>query len=506
MKMSFSKLWKFSVISQKSIVMKKLFLIILLISAAFQLKAGDVEFYLDLCRFQNAADQPYIEVYMSIDATSVDFQQVKNKGFQANVNIRMQLKKISGTDTLITYADNYNLLSQFIPDTTAEHTRQAFVEMKRIQLESGEGDYLLEVIMKDKQDEEGLAIVNYYSFEIEKPVEGFAFSDLEFVHSIEKVEEENILTKNGYQIIPFGMNATFVDQDHLGFYVELYHADQLFQDKYFAQASILQGGQALLMYDLMRQKEAAPMDVFSGHFDISKLPSQTYQLQIKIFDPQNPEGESFTKAFFVANSRIEPRLAEYTAQTPGAELFSEYSDDQLTDYIETLIHISTENEIRFAKALTEKEDKQNFLYAFWQKRLSQDKTVEQLWRGHLAALDYVNEQFKSNFREGWQTDRGRVFLKYGIPSDIELYPSESSRLPHEIWKYDRLGAQSQIIFVFLDNDLGSGEYVLIHSNKYGELQNFGWQGMLRNGDTPFPNQEFQRDTYEGNRQLRDIDP
>lgn len=486
--------------------MKKLFLFILLISTFFQLKAGDVEFYLDLCRFQNPEKQPYIEVYMSIDATSVNFSKADKKGFQANVNIRVKLKRITGTDTVITYVDNYNLLSQFMPDTTVEYTHQAFVEMKRIQLEGGEGNYLLEVVMKDNHDEEGVAVVNYYGFEIDKPAEGFAFSDLEFVHSIEKVEEENILTKNGYQIIPFGMNATFVDQDHLTFYVELYHTDQLFKGNYYAQAGILQGGQPLLMYDLMRQKQAAPMDVFSGHFDLSKLPSQTYQLQIKIFNKEDPTGKSFVKTFFVANSRVEARLTEYTMESPGADLFKEYTDEQLTQYVKTLIHISTENEIRFAKALTEREDKQNFLFTFWQKRLFQDKTVEQLWRGHIAALDYINSQFKSNFRKGWETDRGRVFLKYGIPSDLERYPFDSNRLPHQIWKYDRLGAQSQIIFVFLDNDLGTGEYQLIHSNKYGELQNFGWEGMLTTGDTPSPNDESNRDSYEGNRSLRDIDP
>lgn len=486
--------------------MKKLFLIILLGSIFFQLKAGDVEFYLDLCRFQSPQDQPYVEVYMSIDATSVDFRKAKASGFQANVNIRIKLKKITGTDTVITYVDNYNLLSQLIPDTTAEYTRQAFVEMKRIQLEGGKGNYLLEVVMQDNHDEKGMGVVNFYGFEIEEVVAGFSFSDLEFVHSIEQATEENVLTKNGYQIIPFGMNATFVDQDHLGFYVELYHTDKLFEGDYYAQASILQGGLPLLMFDLMRQKQAAAIDVFSGHFDIGILPSQTYQLQVKIFSRENPKGKTLSKTFFVANSRVEPKLAEYTAKSPGADLYNGYTDEQLTYYINTLIHISTENEIRFAKALTEKEDKQNFLYAFWQKRLSQDITVEQLWKGHLAALDYVNDQFKSNFREGWQTDRGRVFLKYGIPSDLERYPFDSNRLPYQVWKYDRLGAQSQILFVFLDNDLGTGEYQLIHSNKYGEIQNFGWERMLETGDTAYPNEEFSRDKYEGNRSLKDIDP
>ncbi len=484
--------------------MKKLFLYVISIICCLQLQAGDVEFYLDLCRFQDPANQPYIEAYMSIDATSVEFVKAEKGGFQASVLIRVKLKKISETDTLITYVDNYNLFSPLIPDTTDEHLRQAFVEMKRIQID--EGNYLLEVIIKDNHDEKAMAVVNYYGFDMEKAADSFSFSDLEFVHSIKEAREENILTKNGYEIIPFGMNATFVDQDHLGFYVEFYHADKLFDGDYYAQASILQGGQPLLMYDLMRQKSPAALDVFSGHFDIARLPSQTYQLKIHVFNKAQTAKKSFTKTFFVANSRVQPKLAEYITKKAGADLFSGYTEEQMTYFIKTLIHISTENEIRFAKALTEKEDKQNYLFAFWEKRLGQDQSVEQLWKGHTAALDYVNDQFKSNFREGWETDRGRVFLKYGIPSDVERYPYESNRLPFEVWKFDRLGAQSQIIFVFLDNDLGTNEYILIHSNKYGELQNFGWEGMLSTGDTPYPNQEYKRDTYEGNRLLKDIDP
>jgi len=467
------------------------------------LQAGTVEFFLDLCRFQAVNGNPYVEVYMSIDGTSVAYKKAEN-GYQSNVNILVRTYKISDGDSVINYQDRFNLLSQIIADTSLASRKQAFVELKRIQMQPG--NYLLEVIMEDNHDSTGIAVGNYYDFEIEEPSKEFSFSDLEFIHSIEKAQSENIFTKNGFQIIPFGMNASFIEQEKLAFYLEMYNTDLAFTGDFFAEATILQGGRPLFMYNLMRQKQPNQINVFSGDFDISKLPSQTYQLQIKLFSKMNPEGEKLVKTFYVANSKVAPKLAEYTAQKTGSDLFSDYSDEQLTYYLRTLIHISTENEIRFAKALTEKADKQNYLFSFWQKRMSQNKTVEKLWRGHLAALDYINNQFKSNFREGWQTDRGRVFLKYGIPSDIELFPYESNKKPHEIWKYDRLGAQAQIIFVFMDNDLGSGEYLLIHSNKYGEIQNFGWEGMLVTGDTAYPNQEFQRDTYEGSRQLRDIDP
>ncbi|MCB0846455.1 MAG: GWxTD domain-containing protein, partial [Bacteroidetes bacterium] len=111
--------------------------------------------------------------------------------------------------------------------------------------------------------------------------------------------------------------------------------------------------------------------------------------------------------------------------------------------------------------------------------------VSALWNGHLLALDYVNQQYKSTFREGWQTDRGRVFLKYGIPQDVERFPAEANLIPYEIWRYNRLGAQTNVIFIFFDQDLSSNEYVLLHSTKYGEVNNPRWREQLRNkGLTP----------------------
>jgi GWxTD domain-containing protein len=485
--------------------MKKLILFVSLIGSLSLLSAGNVEFYLDLCRFQNAESEPYIEVYMSIDGTSVDYKEVKKSQFQASVNILMYLRRIEGEDSLIVYRDNYNLLSQYLKDTVASR-RQAFVEMKRIQLTPG--DYLLQVIMKDNHDADAYGVANLSTFEVPAPApDVFAFSDLEFVNSIRKSERENVLSKNGYEIVPFGMNATFVDQDKLSFYLEMYHANQVFDEPYFAQASILQGKRPLLMYDLTRQKNPQPMDAFSGSFDISRLPSQTYQLQIKLFNRNFPEGKVYNQSFYVSNSRVIPQLEEYVNTNSDAEFFSQYSEEQLTYFIKTLLHISTENEIRFAKALDKYEDKKSYLYSFWEKRLSPGKTVAQLWQGYNSALEYVNDDFESNFREGWETDRGRVFLKYGIPSDVELYPRDGSTLPHQVWKYDRLGAQTQVIFVFIDTDLATDEYPLIHSNKYGEVQNYGWKSMLINGDTADPSLQYERDTYDApSRSNRSIDP
>ena len=37
---------------------------------------------------------------------------------------------------------------------------------------------------------------------------------------------------------------------------------------------------------------------------------------------------------------------------------------------------------------------------------------------------------------GWKTDRGRVYVLYGEPSEIEKFPNQMDQKPYEIWHYN----------------------------------------------------------------------
>jgi len=67
---------------------------------------------------------------------------------------------------------------------------------------------------------------------------------------------------------------------------------------------------------------------------------------------------------------------------------------------------------------------------------------------------YANDQF-AVLEAGWKSDRGRIFIKYGMPDDIESRPSQLDGLPVEIWTYER----QSLRFVFVDYD-GFGRYEL----------------------------------------------
>jgi GWxTD domain-containing protein len=69
-------------------------------------------------------------------------------------------------------------------------------------------------------------------------------------------------------------------------------------------------------------------------------------------------------------------------------------------------------------------------------------------------------KFKEGGVEGWQTDRGRVYVRNGPPDRIESQPGVAGSMsPYsmfEIWYYDATNAR----YVFEDFG-GSGTYTLV---------------------------------------------
>ena len=81
--------------------------------------------------------------------------------------------------------------------------------------------------------------------------------------------------------------------------------------------------------------------------------------------------------------------------------------------------------------------------------------------------------FSTVFREGWQTDRGRVYIKFGRPDDVERMPLQVGTAPFETWSYEQGGRT----FVFVDTD-GTGNYVQVYSTVPGEVSYSNWERML----------------------------
>jgi len=441
------------------------------------LEASNVSFFMDVCRFQDTQGKAYIEYYISVDGTSVLYKKGADGQYQASVKVAITLQDLGSDAKSLIFSDALNLLSMPLKDTVKGDQRQAFMHQGRIQLRKG--NYKLQVEVEDNYVEDDKPMIGMNEFYIEGGIPQFAMSDLEFISHFGPTLTENAHSKHGYDIIPFVTNGVYVDQNLLGVYLEVYNATSLLKEDYFLHATIRQGSQPLEKYSHIITKKPKAFDFFEAAFDISDLPSQTYTLQVDVLNSKNETVETLKKRFFVSNSRVASAVTPaYTGVDGVAEYDNafRFEEEQLDYYIATLRYISTSDELVYAKALETFDEKKSYFYQFWaNRRQSEQQPIQALWRPYWMKIKYANEHFKSSLRDGWETDRGRVFLTYGGPNNIDRAHNEPGKYPYEIWQYNRIGVQAGLTFVFYNPDLSTEEYVLLHSNKYGEVNNPRWR-------------------------------
>jgi GWxTD domain-containing protein len=142
--------------------------------------------------------------------------------------------------------------------------------------------------------------------------------------------------------------------------------------------------------------------------------------------------------------------------------------------------IITDEERAAFKQLSNDEERDNFIEAFWQRRDPTPDTVENEFKEeHYRRIAYANEHFAAGI-PGWKTDRGRIYIMYGPADEVESHPSggsyerpmeegggETSTYPFEDWRYRYLeGIGQEVIIEFVDDCMcGAYEMTMDRSKK-----------------------------------------
>src|SRR6185295_3097666 len=138
---------------------------------------------------------------------------------------------------------------------------------------------------------------------------------------------------------------------------------------------------------------------------------------------------------------------------------------------EDVSYIITDEERKAFKALKTDEERDQFIEQFWLRRDPDPDTPENEYKEqYYERIQYANEKYASGI-PGWKTDRGRIYIMFGKPDEIESHPSggsydrpsyegggTTSTYPFETWWYRYIeGIGSDIEIEFVDPS-GSGEY------------------------------------------------
>src|SRR5262245_57642653 len=138
--------------------------------------------------------------------------------------------------------------------------------------------------------------------------------------------------------------------------------------------------------------------------------------------------------------------------------------------------IITNEERKAFNTLRTDEEREQFIEQFWLRRdPDPDTDVNEYREEYYRRIAYANEKYTSG-KLGWMTDRGRIYIMFGKPDQVESHPSggsydrptwegggTTSTYPFEIWWYRYLeGVGSDIEIEFVD-PTGSGEYRIARS-------------------------------------------
>lgn len=161
-------------------------------------------------------------------------------------------------------------------------------------------------------------------------------------------------------------------------------------------------------------------------------------------------------------SRVDPQNKPRKIKQEPAKAFKQWIED-----VEPIIR---PEERDTWNALRTDEEREQFISIFWNRRdPDPDTEVNEYREAYYERVAYANEHFTSG-TPGVKTDRGRIYLRYGKPDEIESHPSggrynrdpsegggSTSTYPFERWWYRNLPGHSDVDIEFVD-PTGSGEY------------------------------------------------
>jgi GWxTD domain-containing protein len=123
--------------------------------------------------------------------------------------------------------------------------------------------------------------------------------------------------------------------------------------------------------------------------------------------------------------------------------------------LEVLRYVATEQELREMDRLRTSEERNAYWAEFWRRRDPSPETGgNEAMDEFYKRVQYANQHFSAGV-QGWKTDMGHVYIRFGQPDEVVRNPFRFEGPPEEIWYYYR----ERLSFFFVDND-GFGRYEL----------------------------------------------
>lgn len=456
--------------------------VLLLLSANISLVCGQsLQAYVDQKIFYLPDGKAAFEVYIQINSQTVAYEITKPGFVRSKVLVTEIIRK--GEKDIVDFRKQEVQSTEMLDTALID-----FIDQQRFVLEPGNYFFDIEIIDMLKKDAKPAKVTKEIVV-LPKP-DNISFSNIQLIENYKKSTAANIYTKSGLDIMPFVTGFYPPEFEKIAFYAEIYQSDKTFgNDGKFTLMQYIENnltGTRMSGFEKATRYIAKDVVPVISYIDIAELPTGDYDLILEIRN-RNNETVAREKVYFQRLNTIVNLSIDDILKLDISATFVEKinNPDSLKDYIYCLVPIAQDLEreiiLKQIKAMDMKAQKQ-FFYSFWKSR--NNTNPEESWYTYREQVNYVNKIFSTSVRRGYETDRGRIYLKYGAPNQVTDRPNEPSSYPYQIWQYYKIGNFNNKIFVFYLPDLVTNDYQLLHSDMIGEIRNYRWEYMLNVRNTP----------------------
>ncbi len=404
-------------------------------SGLASISQGDITFAIDTAVFSlvPGSDSLVLEVYQEIDVEQFAFDASGLSLFTTEA----YLLDTSGDTTVI---QRWN--------SEVEWSRgRSVVNGTLIPVSSGE--YVLVVVVSDRGNGRQGTVERDILIDIPETV-----SQIELARFVMPASDEssNVLRKGGVIVYPAADSRFVLPGESLAFvYLEIYNAGGM---TYSLQSRLVSPTGETLFARPWNSFEIPDGMSVVGILDSLDLSAAagTGLYRIRVFLAAGSDTLVVEKPLMISRMSVQEEIAAAPVD----------SSARCTEQLALLL---SEGELDIFGHLDEAA-RNRFYDEYWSSSSSERVVFESRCR--------ESNRFSFLGREGWQTDRGRVYVKYGVPDDREIVPLTSGQVPYEIWRYYSGGGDE---FVFVDTD-GSGSYLQVYSTVDGEISFDNWQDFL----------------------------
>jgi GWxTD domain-containing protein len=427
-----------------------------------------MNFELDYAQFGYDSLSNYVEFYYSFNQSCLQLVDTDTTDYVEGI-LHIEISDSMSGENII---DRQWIISNEIEDTLAFNRNLVGV----IGFVVDSGSYKVVVTGSDANNLKNNKIISEDLFIKPFLKSNTAISDIQLSSNIIPGSENtsSIFYKNTYEVTPLPASVCGETQPILFYYSELYNLryNPSKDDLRLDEMVINSRGQVV---SAKSKKISKSIDsrVEVGLVKVHKLPTDTYTLLVNLIDSVANYGVSSSKRFFVYNPSIVPvDTFQATVSPVLSTAFGVMSEEELDDLFAKSRYIASVPEQEKYKSISTAEAKREFFYNFWKAR-DENPADERndYFNNYLKRIADSNERFSALGKDGWKTDKGRVYVVYGEPSEIERFPNETNTKPYEFWRYDSI--EGGVIFVFGDLT-GFNNYQLLHSTKRGEMRDDYW--------------------------------